>query len=1116
MLTFRLCLKLTLRYLSTHIKYGLCSLIVLLVIGGNNLWALCTALRATASIDTIVCGNCLELSVVGLGGAIFTDDFNGGIATGWNNVPTADFTNPCSPSGVDGTTHLWMGDQAGAQRDLETPNLDLSQGGTICFDLKYAFIYKGVPCDGPETASEGVAIQYSIDNGTTWIDIDVIDPQFGFNKYVKWRNKCYIIPAGAQTANTMVRWSQTPGQPDNDNWGIDNVEIRLPANNTMTWEHDGFGHPPEGGTNPNLVCPRNDTSYVVSLDGGLLCTDTVKITVQEPQITLFAGNDTTFCVGDCGVLNTDIKVVIDSAKSATFFSDDTDAKLNFVFGTVLNDKDHIDLEVSGLNRQTVTPGSIEKVCVTMSTTVGTPVTSLDVLLECPNGSSIKLYQEGTLPSGGFFNLANPSEFINTCFSPTSTLDITTGSKPYTGDWIPFESFDNLATAGCPTEGNWRVVVGGISGFNSATGNIQTVDITIRDEEVSYIPNISWSPSTEFMNQADTSSPNPTICPVTPSVTYTVTASDTSGCVSKTDDVVISVMPCCQLKIDSIVTQNPSCSNDGSIEIFTSGQITNLVYSIDSGQTTQTTSLFNNLGPDTYNIYLNDDNNCEVFQVVTLTSSSSLTLNTVDVTPSACTNPTGTITIDAASTLGGLMYSVDSGITPQVSNVFMMLAPGNYNVWVSDAGSCEQVQLTTIATLTGPKIDSVQIISPTCGDANGNIEFYVSGGTAPLAYSIDSGSTNQTTNVFANILDGSYNLIVADAGGCFDDTVIVLTNTPPIALNLTVRNAGLNCNYGCNGHAIALPSGGTVSNNYQLNWSANITDLSGDTAINLCEGVYSVSVTDDVGCIKDTTFSVQQFSPLSVDDAVIEDASCEEKCNGSISFTSGAISSLSMDSGITAIPSSQVSNLCDSVYTILITDTLGCDSFVTITINNKPSFSANFSYQQRADTNPFDPVIDFTNHTAEAAFFYWNFAGLDSSIQENPQFTFIGGAGNTYNVCLTAKDSAGCNASICVEVETESNNTFYAPNAITVNNDGINDGFIPKFFGWENPDYRMRIFNRWGDLIFETNKVTEPWNGKVAGSNKLVEEGIYLWEIELDQEGVTKQLYRGHLTVIINR
>lgn len=89
--------------------------------------------------------------------------------------------------------------------------------------------------------------------------------------------------------------------------------------------------------------------------------------------------------------------------------------------------------------------------------------------------------------------------------------------------------------------------------------------------------------------------------------------------------------------------------------------------------------------------------------------------------------------------------------------------------------------------------------------------------------------------------------------------------------------------------------------------------------------------------------------------------------------------------------------------------------------------------------------------------------------------------------------------------------IFLPNAFTGNGDSVNDIFIPRLAG-EPQNYLFKIFNRWGEVIFETNKVTEGWNGSYK--NKAVQMDVYVWIIEFTcKDDEQKYKFTGHVTLI---
>ena len=105
---------------------------------------------------------------------------------------------------------------------------------------------------------------------------------------------------------------------------------------------------------------------------------------------------------------------------------------------------------------------------------------------------------------------------------------------------------------------------------------------------------------------------------------------------------------------------------------------------------------------------------------------------------------------------------------------------------------------------------------------------------------------------------------------------------------------------------------------------------------------------------------------------------------------------------------------------------------------------------------------------------------------------------------------GC-ASTATGLVTVNGSVFYAPNAFTPDGDGLNDVWLPVLRGVTQ--YALRIQNRWGTVVFETNDPEEPWLGqKGADGAHYCPNGVYLYYIAyVDQIGYPR-VAEGHLTL----
>jgi hypothetical protein len=523
----------------------------------KQLFAQCD-LTASIPIDTIICGECINLNAFGEGQgvSIFTEDFNSGAPTGWAFTQQATFTNPCSPSGVDGTTHIWMGNNSGVPRVLETQTYNLTAataGVTICFDMLFSEQGDAAPCEGPDEPDEGVYLQYSTDGGATWVDIHYFDPNGGNDPtLVNWNNWCFALPAAAITANTAIRWFQdNDSGADYDHWGIDNVNIYFndPTYN-ITWTHDSYsyGVGNSGGTNPNAVCPTTTTTYNVSMTNGITsCTDAITVNVKDPTFRISAEPDTTICVGECVNLNAEATVVVSPGGIKTYENN----QLTLVTSGVAA----VNINITDLNQTNILPGAIQEVCINQFNYSGTQlctnifggcncngttisfgdaceldVSSFAATLTAPDGCEIILVPVG---------MATDTQYQNVCFVPSGGTTLGPGF-PASGQWNPDEAISNLD--GCQANGVWTLEFNAGAGLGFGFGTFFGWNITFDDPEISYPATYSWTPTTG-MTGGNTLTPN--VCPPQTSGTavYQLQATDANNCVTVAESVNINMDGC---------------------------------------------------------------------------------------------------------------------------------------------------------------------------------------------------------------------------------------------------------------------------------------------------------------------------------------------------------------------------------------------------------------------------------------------------------------------------------------------------------------------------------------------------------------------------------------------
>ncbi|MCC7302364.1 MAG: gliding motility-associated C-terminal domain-containing protein [Bacteroidia bacterium] len=204
------------------------------------------------------------------------------------------------------------------------------------------------------------------------------------------------------------------------------------------------------------------------------------------------------------------------------------------------------------------------------------------------------------------------------------------------------------------------------------------------------------------------------------------------------------------------------------------------------------------------------------------------------------------------------------------------------------------------------------------------------------------------------------------------------------------------------------------------------------------------------------------------------------------------------------------SLSGGTYTVVITDVNGCTASTTATVNSLMPPVANFSYSPSVITL-IDPEAQFTDLSAGATLWYWDFGDGNTSTTQHPLHTYL--LDGTYLVTLIVENQFGCTDTVTQTLLVEGYFTFYIPNAFTPNNSGSNEIFAAEFTGIEEQGYEMFIFSRWGDVVFHTTDPNQGWYGSYNNSGPMVQEGVYVYLFKFRDFKSYGHEIRGHVTVI---
>ena len=172
---------------------------------------------------------------------------------------------------------------------------------------------------------------------------------------------------------------------------------------------------------------------------------------------------------------------------------------------------------------------------------------------------------------------------------------------------------------------------------------------------------------------------------------------------------------------------------------------------------------------------------------------------------------------------------------------------------------------------------------------------------------------------------------------------------------------------------------------------------------------------------------------------------------------------------------------------------GCDSTAILNLSISPTPLTSFIPSISLFTES-PQLVAFTNTTVGASSYSWDFGDGSYSTDDNPEHVFAENT-NGQTITLFAESSEGCIGTYQVSIEFDEGLVYYIPNTFTPDHDEYNQTFRPIFTsGFDPYNYEMLIFNRWGEIIFETHDVTYGWDGTYSFTNSICQDGVYSYKI----------------------
>lgn len=581
-------------------------------------------------------------------------------------------------------------------------------------------------------------------------------------------------------------------------------------------------------------------------------------------------------------------------------------------------------------------------------------------------------------------------------------------------------------------------------------------------------------------------------------TYTVTLTDANGCTATTSATLINPT---LLTISISQTGDVSCfgGNDGFIEASSAGGTGSLSYTWTPGN--YNTEDIQNLTAANYSVIVNDQNGCTATAQAIIQEPPLLTVDIISIIDASCYGYNdGSLEAQASGGTGN--YNIHWSPYGGTNLIANQLSAGLYTITVTDQNNCTA---SDQATISQPAIFTVQASvsdDNICLGESTNLDVVNNGGIGNISY-VWNNSLQGAQHTVSPIQGTHFVVVATDEQNCIAwDTLWVMVNPLP-QINFTFNDACENqtVNF-VNNSSIAL---GSITN-YQWDFGNNSGT---STQVNPSysytnDGTYIITLTatSDQGCSISEQQNIQIFdTPIASFSANITEG-CAPLC---VNFTdasqvnNSSINSWNWSTNNQSFSNNQNPGYCfenPGIYDIMlqVTSSQGCNNLIVLNdyIQVYPNPIADFTIS--SNNIPFsNPMVEFSDASLLASNWLWNFGdGFMASNIQHGTHTYAD-TGN-YCITLTVSTSQGCTDQTdrCLHIFPDFN--IYIPNTFTPNGDKINDNFY--VYGNGIKTVNMLIFNRWGELIYETDNIEVGWNGLIGSSQTEAAQGVYVYKIEV--------------------
>lgn len=501
------------------------------------------------------------------------------------------------------------------------------------------------------------------------------------------------------------------------------------------------------------------------------------------------------------------------------------------------------------------------------------------------------------------------------------------------------------------------------------------------------------------------------------------------------------------------------------------------------------------------------------------SSNASATTTITVNPCGCSItagnsgpvcPGGTFGLTATPVPAGSGYSWTgpNGYTSTAQNPSGLTAPttpGSYTYTVSSTQNGIACTSTTTVVVTDPTVNAGPDQSVCAGTA------VTLTGTPPSPSTVLTWDNGVSDGVaFTPTATTTYTLTGVTNGCTGTDQVTVTINPLPTV------NAGNDLTI-CSGEQIVLSATPVAPVTYT--WDNGVTN--GVPHTPSASGTYTVTATTSAGCTATDQMQltvsptpVVAFTPSVTTGCVPLEVTYTNTNPGNHSY----VWDLGNGSNSTNAASANTIYTAEGCYNVTLTATSadGCVGQLSI-----PSVVCTFANPVAEFVpNPgaltlMDVHTTMNNNSTGASTYLWDFGDGETSSLFAPTHAFPGDDPGSYQISLIAITEHGCRDTAKVNIQVEDILIYYVPNSFTPDDDEHNPVFKPIFTaGFDPMDYKMVIFNRWGEMVFESNDADYGWDGTYTASPGIVMDGTYTWKIEFKTtRSDERKMIVGSVTII---